>query len=81
MVRVSQALEHRCDELSLRCEQLTDEIIDRQVAEARNQARLAAWLHAEPLVDRATNGSDHTTSPGSAPPTGSAPDEDLASRP
>lgn len=48
MVRVSDALERRCDELDQRCRQLADNAVNRQVAEAENQAILAAWLHAEP---------------------------------
>lgn len=41
MVRMNEALARRCDELALT-------VADQQVAEAANQARLAAWLHAEP---------------------------------
>ncbi|MGD0321201.1 MAG: hypothetical protein ABSC00_06295 [Acidimicrobiales bacterium] len=41
MVQTMQALARRCDEL-------TDAMATRQVEEAANQARLAAWLHAEP---------------------------------
>jgi hypothetical protein len=48
MVRVNSALERRCDELTLRCEQLNQDMISRQVGEAANQAKLAAWLHLEP---------------------------------
>jgi hypothetical protein len=47
MVRVNEALEQRCDELTLRCQQLNQDMIDRQVDEARNQARLAVWLHLD----------------------------------
>ncbi|MGP0107733.1 MAG: hypothetical protein ACLPR9_02495 [Acidimicrobiales bacterium] len=41
MVRMNEALARRCDELARA-------IADRQVADAENQARLAAWLQAEP---------------------------------
>lgn len=41
MVRMNEALARRCDEL-------TRAVADRQVADAENQARLAAWLQAEP---------------------------------
>jgi len=47
MVRVNEALEQRCDELTLRCQQLNQDMIDRQVDEARNQAKLAVWLHLD----------------------------------
>ena len=48
MVRVNQALEQRCDALTLHLQQLNQDMIDRQVAEAANQAKLALWLHLEP---------------------------------
>ena len=48
VVRVNEALQRRCDELSLRCQQLQDEMLRRQAAEASNQAKLALWLHLEP---------------------------------
>ena len=47
LVRVNEALEKRCDELVLRCEQLNQEMVDRQAAEAENQAKLALWLNLE----------------------------------
>ena len=47
LVRVNEALEQRCDDLTLRYQQLRDDFIDRQVAEAENQAKLALWLHLE----------------------------------
>jgi hypothetical protein len=56
LVRVNDALEQRCDALTLRCEQLEQDMVDRQVAEASNLAELALWLHRDPPV------------PGSAPP-------------
>jgi hypothetical protein len=46
-VRISEALERRCDALTLRVNEMNLEMIKRQVAEAENQAILAAWLHAE----------------------------------
>jgi hypothetical protein len=48
LVQVNEALERRCDELTLRCEQLNQDMVSRQVSEAANQAKLAAWLHLEP---------------------------------
>jgi hypothetical protein len=48
LVRVNEALEQRCDELSLCCQQLGDDMLLRQAAEASNQAKLALWLHLEP---------------------------------
>ncbi len=48
VVRVNDALEKRCDELALRLEQLNDDMLRRQAAEASNLARLAIWLHLEP---------------------------------
>jgi hypothetical protein len=47
VVRTCDALDRRCDELTQQCDELTERAIDRQVDEAANQARLAAWLHAE----------------------------------
>ncbi len=47
VVRISEALERRCDALTLRVQEMNLEILRRQVAEAENQAILAAWLHAE----------------------------------
>jgi hypothetical protein len=47
LVRVNEALEQRCDELTLRCEQLNQDMVDRQAAEAENQAKLALWLHLD----------------------------------
>ena len=44
-VRVNDALEKRCDELTTRILELRQQVADRQVAEARNQAELAVWLH------------------------------------
>ncbi len=44
MVRATDALEKRCDELTDRIDTLRNEVMRRQVAEAKNQAELAAWL-------------------------------------
>lgn len=54
LVRVNEALEQRCDDLNNRLQQLSDDIVDRQVAEARNQADLALWLHLEQPGDGPT---------------------------
>ncbi len=48
LVRVNEGLEKRCDELTLRCEQLNQDMVDRQADEAENQAKLALWLNLEP---------------------------------
>lgn len=48
LVRVNEALEQRCDELTVRCEQLNQDMVDRQAAEASNQAKLALLLHLDP---------------------------------
>ena len=48
VVRVNDTLEQRCDALTLRCEQLEQDMIDRQVAEAANLSELALWLHLDP---------------------------------
>jgi hypothetical protein len=47
-VQVIDDLEVRCSDLTLRLQQLTDDVTDRQVAEAENQAKLALWLHLDP---------------------------------
>jgi len=62
MVRVNDALEKRCDELTNRLEELRHHVADRQAAEARNQAELAVWLHqALPETDgHVDNGSSPT---------------------
>lgn len=66
MVQVNQALERRCDELTLRCQQLGQDMVDRQVAEAANQAKLAAWLHLQPPASTASAG-DRSGDPAMAP--------------
>jgi hypothetical protein len=47
LVRLNETLEQRCDDLNARLQQLTVDIVDRQVAEAKNQAQLALWLHLD----------------------------------
>ena len=47
MVRINEALEQRCIELTLFCERLNQDMIDRQVAEAENQTKLAILLDVE----------------------------------
>jgi hypothetical protein len=63
IVRVNEGLEQRCDELMRRNQQLSKDLVDRQVAEARNQAKLAVWLHLDPprpAVDtNGVRGADH----------------------
>jgi hypothetical protein len=61
MVRVNEGLEKRCDELTLRCEQLNQDMIDRQAAEAENQAKLALWLSLDPPA--AANGARNGAGP------------------
>lgn len=53
VVRINNALEHRCDELTLRCDQLSHDMLTRQAAEARNLAKLAVMLHLESPGDPA----------------------------
>ena len=48
VVRTNEALAQRCEELSVRVDQLSKDMIDRQVAEAENQTRLALWLDLAP---------------------------------
>jgi hypothetical protein len=48
VVQVSQALERRCDDLTAQVQQLREDTLRRQTEEARNQAKLALWLHLEP---------------------------------
>ncbi len=48
MVQTNESLAQRCDELARRVDELDKDIIDRQVAEAENQTKLALWLHLEP---------------------------------
>jgi len=52
-VQVIDDLDQRCAELTQRCQELGDAVIDRQVAEAENQAKLALWLHLEPPANGA----------------------------
>jgi hypothetical protein len=66
MVRVNQALEQRCDDLTLRCQQLNQDMIDRQAAEAANQAKLALWLHLD-LPGRGPSQKDEGKQNGRAP--------------
>ena len=63
LVRVNEALEQRCIELTLFCEQLSQDMIDRQVAEAENQTKLAILLDVE-APGQARPGSDGS-GPGS----------------
>ena len=59
LVRVNEALEKRCVDLTLFCEQLSQDMIDRQVAEAENQTRLAILLDVQsPAVDRSDRSRD-----------------------
>lgn len=48
VVQVAEGLQQRCDDLTIRCEELNRQVIERQVAEAENQAKLALWLHLAP---------------------------------
>ncbi len=63
LVRVSDSLEQRCDELTLRCEQLNQDLVDRQTAEAENLAELALWLHLD-APDRASANGLHADTDG-----------------
>ena len=65
IVRVNEALQRRCDELSLRCQQIQDEMLRRQAAEASNQAKLALWLHLEPPATMGSSGDGRNGRPPS----------------
>ncbi len=60
-VRVNDALEKRCDELTNRMLELRHQVADRQAAEARNQAELAVWLH-QALPEREEPADDGSAS-------------------
>ena len=60
IVQVNESLEQRCNELMLCCRQLSEDMVNRQVAEARNQAELALWLHRR---RQATMGCDEEDGP------------------
>jgi hypothetical protein len=66
LVQVNEALEQRCDELTLRCQQLNQDMIDRQVAEACNQAKLAVWLHLDTPTTAADAGRNGRVDAGDA---------------
>jgi hypothetical protein len=57
-VQVIDALDRRCTELDRQCQALSDAMVDRQVAEAENQAKLALWLHLEPPSTTTSASSD-----------------------
>jgi hypothetical protein len=63
LVQVSEALQQRCDYLTLRCEELNREMIERQVAEAENQSKLALWLHLAPPAATKSDRSDDVSAP------------------
>jgi hypothetical protein len=48
LVQTNEQLAQRCDQLSVRVDELRRDMVDRQVAEAENQTKLALWLHLEP---------------------------------
>jgi hypothetical protein len=78
LVRVNEALEQRCDELTVRCQQLHEEMVDRQTAEAANQAKLAAWLLLDPpagVTGPATRPADYAEGPGRG--RGTVPDDEV----
>lgn len=58
VVRVNEALEQRCDQLSRLCRQLHEDMLTRQAAEASNQAELALWLHLQPPNSAGPDGSN-----------------------
>jgi hypothetical protein len=57
VIQVNEALERRCDDLTARFQHLRDDMLRRQADEARNQAKLALWLHLDPPT-AATPGTD-----------------------
>ena len=65
MVQVNEGLERRCDELTLRCRQLGEDFLDRQVAESRNLTELALWLNfAHPLTTTSSEVEEKKGEPG-----------------
>ena len=70
MVRVNEALERRCDELTLRCQQLNQDMIDRQAGRGRQpgQAGPVAPPRAPPepaaRADGTTATADRQGGPG-----------------
>jgi hypothetical protein len=65
LVRVNEALEQRCIDLTLFCEQLNQDMIDRQVAEAENQTKLAILLDVQSsAAGSPDNGHHGPVSPG-----------------
>jgi hypothetical protein len=66
-VQVIDDLEERCSALTLRLQQLSNDVTDRQVAEAENQAKLALWLHlAPPASTRSAGYTAESTDEGSS---------------
>ena len=68
LVRTSETLERRCDELTLQGQQLQQDFLDRQVAEARNLTELALWLYVASPDNRAEPNGSGTGSPVAGPP-------------
>ena len=64
VVHINNALEARCDELTLRCDQLNHDMLARQAAEARNLSKLAVILHLiQPVADDAGAPGNGATEP------------------
>jgi hypothetical protein len=76
MVQVNEALERRCDQLTLLIQQMHTEVLNRQVAEAKNQAVLAVWLHSRLPGDAA--GAPGATSTPDGPANGAVSPGDAA---
>ncbi len=68
-VQVIDELDRRCTELDRRCTELGAAMLDRQVAESENQAKLALWLHLEPPSTAAPPSPDVADQSGGGPST------------
>jgi hypothetical protein len=71
VVRVNEALERRCDDLAAQLQELKNEMLVRQADEARNQAKLALWLHLDPpaAVPEDTASVNGNSAAGASPST------------
>jgi hypothetical protein len=68
LVRINEGLEQRCDELTVRCEHLKQDMLARQAAEASNQAKLALLLHLDSSLSAPGKTQENGT--GTGPVTG-----------
>jgi len=73
LVQVSEALERRCDQLTLLLQELNTDMLNHRVAEAKNQAVLAVWLHAQPPAGAGDTGPGSTGNGDGQPSEGAVP--------